>query len=69
MSEGKFKIDADTHAIDHAIQDAFVCGTGIVKLWFDGTKLSFDHVPIEDFSKFGDELKWRAANTHESAKQ
>ena len=57
------EINADTDAIGMAIHDALVCGTGVVKLWLDGGKMQFDHVPIKDFAVFADELKWRAAHT------
>ena len=63
------EINADKDAIGMAIQDTFVCGTGVVKLWFDGGKMTFDHVPINDFNVFGDELKWRAAHTRKEKKQ
>ena len=57
------EINADTDAIGMAIHDALVCGTGVVKLWLDAGKMTFDHVAIKDFAVFGDELKWRAAHT------
>jgi hypothetical protein len=57
------EINADTDAIGMAIHDALVCGTGVVKLWLDAGKMTFDHVSIKDFAVFGDELKRRAAHT------
>ena len=51
------KINADPDAVVKAIQDAFVCGSGVVKFWFDGGRLQCDHVPIQDFSDFADVLK------------
>jgi len=57
------EINADTDAIGMAIHDAFLCGTGVVKLWLDAGKMTFDHVPIKDFNVFADELKWRVAHT------
>ena len=51
------KINADPDAVAKAIQDAFVCGSGVVRFWFDGRQLQCDHVPIQDFSDFADALK------------
>ena len=51
------KINADPDAVAKAIQDAFVCGSGVVKFWFAGGQLQCDHVPIQDFSDFADALK------------
>ena len=52
------KVDTDTSAIDLAIQDAFVCGTGIVKVALVDGKLSCDNVPLENFYEFGEQLQW-----------
>lgn len=62
-------ISANMSDIDLAIQDAFVCGAGVVKIWFDGSQLTLDHVPIKDFREFGEELIWRASQTIDEAKQ
>jgi hypothetical protein len=59
-------INADMDAINLAIQDLFICGTGVVKFHFIDGKPNFDHVPIQDFHKFADELKWRAERTKET---
>jgi hypothetical protein len=56
-------IDTDMNAIDKAIADALVCGTGVMKFSFTDGMILCDHVPIKDFREFGEELKWRAENT------
>ncbi len=56
------------HAIDKAIQDAMLCGTGVMKFSFIDGLVMCDHVPIKDFAQLSEELKWRFENTHEAAK-
>ena len=63
------KVDTDTSAIDLAIQDAFVCGTGIVKVALVNGKLSCDNVPIKNFYEFGEELQWLASQVIQEPKQ
>jgi hypothetical protein len=60
------KINTDPDAVAKAIQDAFVCGSGVVRFWFDGGQLQCDHVPIQDFSEFADALKWASSNVAET---
>lgn len=60
------KINTDPNAVAKAIQDAFVCGSGVVRFWFDGGQLQCDHVPIQDFSEFADALKWASSNIAET---
>ena len=67
MSEQKILADLDD--IGLAIHDAIVCGTGVMKFWFDDGQISIDHVPIKDFQKFGEELQWRASKVTEEKKQ
>jgi hypothetical protein len=57
------------HAIDLAIQDAFVCGTGIVKVALVNGKLACDNVPIENFYEFGEQLQWLASQVIQEPKQ
>jgi hypothetical protein len=57
------KIDTDMGAIDKAIADALICGTGVMKFSFTDGMVLCDHVPIKDFREFGEELKWRSQNT------
>jgi hypothetical protein len=63
------KIDTDMSAIDLAIQDAFVCGTGIVKVELVNGKLSCDNVPIKNFYEFGEQLQWLASQNIQEPKQ
>lgn len=51
-------IYADETALDKAIGDAILYGTGVVKFQMIDGFLNFDHVPVKDFSSFGDELKF-----------
>lgn len=57
MSEEK-NIYSDVHAISKAIDDALRYGTGVVKFQVVDGFMNFDHVPAENFSTFGDELKF-----------
>ena len=61
-------IESDMSPIDKAIQDAMMCGTGVMKFSFMDGLVSCDHVPIKEFAQLSDELKWRSENTHEDAK-
>ena len=63
------KIDTDMSAIDLAIQDALVCGTGIVKVALVNGKLTCDNVPIENFYDFGEQLQWLASQDIQGRKQ
>lgn len=63
------KVDTDMSAIDLAIQDAFVCGTGIVKVALINGKLTCDNVPIENFYEFGEQLQWLASQDIQGRKQ
>ena len=63
------KVDTDMSAIDLAIQDAFVCGTGIVKVELVNGKLSCDNVPLENFYEFGEQLQWLASQVFQEPKQ
>ena len=63
------KVDTDMSAIDLAIQDAFVCGTGIVKVERVNGKLSCDNVPIKNFYEFGEQLQWLASQNIQEPKQ
>jgi hypothetical protein len=45
-----------------AIQDAMMCGTGVMKFSFMDGLISCDHVPIKEFAQLSEELKWRAEN-------
>jgi len=62
-------IDTDMHAINLAIQDAFVCGTGVVKMVLVNGKLTCDNVPLENFYEFGEELQWLASQNIQEPKQ
>jgi hypothetical protein len=57
------QIDTDMSAIDKAIADALTCGTGVMKFNFTNGLVLCDHVPIEDFLQFSEELKWRSEIT------
>jgi len=49
--------------IGNAYIDALACGVGIVKLtYMAGGRMEMDSVPIEEFYKLSEELRWRAAN-------
>lgn len=61
-------IESDMSPIDKAILDAMMCGTGVMKFSFMDGLISCDHVPIKEFARFSEELKWRSENTHEAAK-
>jgi len=61
-------IESDMSAIDKAIQDAMMCGTGVMKFSFIDGLVMCDHVPIKEFAQLSEELKWRSENTHEDAK-
>ena len=63
------KVDTDMSAIDLAIQDAFICGTGIVKVELVNGKLSCDNVPIKNFYEFGEQLQWLASQNIQEPKQ
>ena len=56
-------IDTDMSAIDKALEDALICGTGVMKFSFKNGLMLCDHVPIKDFRHFSDELKWRSEIT------
>jgi hypothetical protein len=55
VGEAQDRIESDMSPIDKAIQDAMMCGTGVMKFSFVDGLISCDHVPI-------DELKWRSEN-------
>ena len=57
------QVDTDMSAIDKAIADALICGTGVMKFNFTDGLVLCDHVPIKDFRQFSEELKWRSENT------
>jgi hypothetical protein len=56
-------ISVDTSAIDKAIRDALMCGTGVMKFNFTDGVILCDHVPITDFVQFSEELIWRSQHT------
>ena len=63
------QIDTDMSAIDKAITDALICGTGVMKFNFTDGLVLCDHVPIKDFRQFSEELKWRSETTIYEEKQ
>ena len=63
------KVDTDMSAIDLAIQDAFVCGIGVVKIALVNGKLTCDNVPIENFYEFGEDLQWLSSQNIQEPKQ
>lgn len=63
------KIDSDMNAIDLAIRDALVCGTGVIKLTWSNGKMTFDNVPLGNFYDFGEQLQWLASQNIQETKQ
>jgi len=68
VASNQVSIESDMSPIEKAIQDAMMCGTGVMKFSFMDGLVSCDHVPIKEFAQLSDELKWRSENTHEDAK-
>ena len=59
VASNQVSIESDMSPIDKAIQDAMMCGTGVMKFSFMDGLISCDHVPIKEFAQLSDELKWR----------
>ena len=62
VASNQVSIESDMSPIDKAIQDAMMCGTGVMKFSFMDGLISCDHVPIKEFAQLSEELKWRAEN-------
>lgn len=59
----------ETNPVTLAMQDAVMCGAGIVKIWFDGVQFHTERIPIEGYYELCNELIWRADNTYRGETQ
>ena len=60
------KASTDPDAVNKAIMDAMMCGTGIVKLSYVEGKMFCDHVPIADYEELAIGLSWLASQVKET---
>ena len=59
-------IDTDAGAVDKAVMDALMYGTGIVKFSYVGGKMVCDHVAVAEYDDLAIGLKWLASQVKET---